>query len=98
MFENQKGPWSLIVHGGAKEISPGEEDDNRRGILEALAEGRQILEQGGGAVDAVEAAIRRLEDLPIFNAGRGSALNEAHRYLPLSASWRKSADRRDAHP
>ncbi len=67
--------WALIVHGGAKEIAPDREDANRRGSLEALAAGQAILEQGGSAVNAVEAAIRVLESDPTFNAGYGSDLN-----------------------
>jgi beta-aspartyl-peptidase (threonine type) len=77
MAYSEEGHWALIVHGGAKEMEPGEEDDNRNGILEAVRTGVTVLERGGTAVDAVEAAIRVLEDLPVFNAGRGSALNEA---------------------
>ncbi|HEX8381079.1 MAG TPA: isoaspartyl peptidase/L-asparaginase family protein [Allosphingosinicella sp.] len=77
MAYEEEGRWALIVHGGAKEMEPGEEDDNRSGILEAARAGVAVLEQGGSAVDAVEAAIKVLEDLPVFNAGRGSALNEA---------------------
>lgn len=73
----EEGRWALIVHGGAKEMEPGEEEDNRNGIVEAVRAGVAVLEEGGGAVDAVEASIRVLEDLPAFNAGRGSALNEA---------------------
>lgn len=69
--------WALIVHGGAKEIEPGEEEDNRRGVAEAVRAGAAVLGDGGSAIDAVEAAIKLLEDLPVFNAGRGSALNEA---------------------
>jgi beta-aspartyl-peptidase (threonine type) len=71
-----EGRWALIVHGGAKEMEPGEEDANREGVVEAVRAGAAILDRGGSAVDAVEAAIRVLEDLPVFNAGRGSALNE----------------------
>jgi beta-aspartyl-peptidase (threonine type) len=67
--------WALVVHGGAKEIAPEREEANRRGCLEALAAGRAILEQGGSAVDAVEAAIRILESDSTFNAGYGSDLN-----------------------
>ena len=67
--------WALIVHGGAKEIKPEERDENRAGCLQALAAGQDILERGGTALDAVEASIRVLEALPIFNAGLGSALN-----------------------
>jgi beta-aspartyl-peptidase (threonine type) len=77
MANLEEGRWALIVHGGAKEMEPGEENDNRNGILEAARAGKAVLEQGGSAVDAVEAAIKVLEDLPVFNAGRGSALNEA---------------------
>jgi beta-aspartyl-peptidase (threonine type) len=73
----ERGRWALIVHGGAKEMQAGEEPANREGVLEAVAAGRQVLEAGGGAVDAVEAAIRAMEDRPVFNAGRGSAPNEA---------------------
>jgi beta-aspartyl-peptidase (threonine type) len=67
--------WAIVVHGGAKEIAPEREEANRRGCLEALAAGRAVLEQGGSAVDAVEAAIRILESDPTFNAGYGSDLN-----------------------
>jgi beta-aspartyl-peptidase (threonine type) len=76
MFEDKTGRWALIVHGGAKPHDPSEDRDNREGILKALAAGRAILEQGGRAIEAVEAAIRVMEDLPVFNAGFGSALNE----------------------
>lgn len=69
--------WTLIVHGGAKEIQPDDEDANRTGVIQAAQSGAAVLRAGGSAVDAVEAAIRTLEDLPIFNAGRGSCLNEA---------------------
>jgi beta-aspartyl-peptidase (threonine type) len=77
MDDPNEGRWALIVHGGAKEMEPGEEADNRGGVLQAVRAGAAVLEQGGKAIDAVEAAIRELEDLPVFNAGRGSALNEA---------------------
>lgn len=69
--------WALIVHGGAKEMEPDERDDNRSGIIESAEVGRAVLENGGSAIDAVVAAIEVMERLPVFNAGRGSALNEA---------------------
>ncbi len=68
--------WALIVHGGAKDIEPEEESANRQGCIAAVEAGRAILEQGGSAVDAVEAAVRALENDPTFNAGYGSALKE----------------------
>lgn len=76
MTQTKEGSWALIVHGGAKPYHPDEERDNRDGIAEALEAGRQILAAGGDALDAVEAAVRVMESLPIFNAGCGAALNE----------------------
>jgi beta-aspartyl-peptidase (threonine type) len=77
MMARHEGRWALAVHGGAKEIAPEQARANRDGCLRALAAGRAVLESFGSAVDAVEAAVRVLEDDPAFNAGRGSALNEA---------------------
>jgi beta-aspartyl-peptidase (threonine type) len=76
MSEDQ-GRWALIVHGGAKPWDEAEEQANRDGIAQALEAGRAVLAGGGSALDAVEASIRVLEDLPVFNAGRGSAPNSA---------------------
>ncbi|HEX4736338.1 MAG TPA: isoaspartyl peptidase/L-asparaginase family protein [Allosphingosinicella sp.] len=76
MEGDRQGRWALIVHGGAKEMKPGEEQDNRNGILEAAEAGAAVLRRGGSAVDSVEAAIRVLERLPVFNAGYGSVLND----------------------
>jgi beta-aspartyl-peptidase (threonine type) len=76
MADESRARWALIVHGGAKEMQPGEEEDNRKGVLAAVEAGRRILADGGDAIDAVEASIRILEDLPAFNAGCGSAANE----------------------
>jgi beta-aspartyl-peptidase (threonine type) len=67
--------WSLILHGGAKEISPEEQDAHREGLAQALDAGIQILSRGGSALDAVEAAVRVLEDVPVFNAGIGAVKN-----------------------
>jgi beta-aspartyl-peptidase (threonine type) len=75
MTDPNSGGWSLIVHGGAKEMEPGEEQANRDGITQAAEAGAAVLRQGGSAVDAVEASIRVLETLPVFNAGYGSVLN-----------------------
>ena len=67
--------WALILHGGAKDIAPHQEEANRRGCLSALGAGQVVLKQGGSALDAVEATVRVLEDDPAFNAGFGSVLN-----------------------
>lgn len=76
MTTTKEGYWALIVHGGAKPYHEDEDRENRDGVAEAVEAGRRILAEGGEALDAVEAAVRVLETLPIFNAGRGAALNE----------------------
>jgi beta-aspartyl-peptidase (threonine type) len=65
---------ALIVHGGARSDPASGHDELRRGIREAVAAGWALLSEGGGAVAAVEAAVRAMEDNPRFNAGRGSVL------------------------
>lgn len=67
--------WSIIVHGGARDIDPEDRPLFARGCREAAALGARILEEGGSALDAAEAAVRLLEDLPQYNAGRGSVTN-----------------------
>jgi beta-aspartyl-peptidase (threonine type) len=76
MSDNQKS-WTLLVHGGAgiieREMMTAQDDQAIRAALDhALATGGAILEAGGSALDAVEAAARELEDDPHFNAGRGA--------------------------
>ncbi len=66
---------SLIVHGGAWNIPDEFVEACRDGCRKALEAGWEILERGGTALDAVEAAIVVLEDDPIFDAGIGSHLN-----------------------
>src|SRR5215212_9636549 len=68
-------PISLIVHGGAWDIPDDEVAEHQAGCRAALEAGWLVLEGGGAALDAVEAAVRVLEDAPIFDAGVGSVLN-----------------------
>ena len=63
----------LIVHGGAG-ADPGGREEMRSGMHDAVGAGWRALAEGGTALDAVEAAVRSLEDHPRFNAGRGSVL------------------------
>jgi len=69
--------WSIVIHGGAGVIertnrSPEQDAAYRAALSEALTRGGEILESGGSALDAVEAAINLMEDDPLFNAGRGA--------------------------
>src|SRR3546814_11486800 len=69
--------WTLLLHGGARTISPKQAAASRRGCLAAGWVGQRVLHGGGAALDAVEAIVRVLEDDTTFNAGRGSVLNAA---------------------
>jgi beta-aspartyl-peptidase (threonine type) len=69
--------WTLLIHGGAGILERGTitaaaEQGARDGLTRALDAGSAVLDGGGSALDAVEAAVRVLEDDPHFNAGRGA--------------------------
>ncbi|MBC7520185.1 MAG: isoaspartyl peptidase/L-asparaginase, partial [Sandarakinorhabdus sp.] len=79
--------WSLVIHGGSGRMArarmAAEADAGYgAGLAAALAAGETILVAGGSAVDAVETAVRVLEDDPQFNAGRGAVFTaEGHNEL-----------------
>jgi beta-aspartyl-peptidase (threonine type) len=69
--------YSLAIHGGAGTLvkglmTPELEMKYKEALSITLNEAYKILENGGTAVDAVELAVRMLEDTPLFNAGKGS--------------------------
>ncbi len=77
---------ALILHGGAgdirrENISPELEVEMRSALRRAAAEAWNILVKGGAALDAVESAVRAMEDAPQFNAGRGSVVNAAGQFV-----------------
>ena len=75
--------FAIIVHGVAGERPPesvnsgGGESARPEGARRACTAGAEILQRGGSALDAVEAAVRILEDDPLFNAGTGACLTSA---------------------
>src|SRR5437763_9796158 len=74
--------FSLAIHGGAgtiapEQITPAIERELRAGLQQSLDAGRAILQNGGSSLDAVVAAVRVLEDDPLFNAGRGAVFTSA---------------------
>jgi L-asparaginase / beta-aspartyl-peptidase len=68
-------PIALIVHGGAWDIPDDEVAPHQEGCRSALETGWRVLAAGGTALDAIEAAVRAMEDDPTFDAGIGSVLN-----------------------
>lgn len=75
---NSDPGWTIAIHGGAGTLSgempPAREMIYHTALRRALAAGSYVLAEGGSAVDAVEEAVRILENEPIFNAGRGAVM------------------------
>jgi beta-aspartyl-peptidase (threonine type) len=70
-------PFGFVIHGGAGTIergrmTPEREAAYRSALTAALTAGFDVLSRGGPGLDAVVAAIRLLEDSPLFNAGKGA--------------------------
>jgi len=70
-------PIAIVIHGGAGALEPGrytaeEESAYLAALEDARDAGYAVLEAGGTSLDAVVAAVTRLEDDPKFNAGKGA--------------------------
>lgn len=70
-------PIAIAIHGGAgvieRESMSAESEAAYRAVLEqALRAGHQVLVDGGSSLDAVVAAVKVMEDSPLFNAGKGA--------------------------
>ncbi len=70
--------WAIAIHGGAGEsewehMDPATAAAYHDSLAKALAAGSAVLKNHGKALDAVTAAVKVMEDDPLFNAGRGSA-------------------------
>jgi beta-aspartyl-peptidase (threonine type) len=73
--------YGIVIHGGAGTIlkssmTPEREAEYVSMLNKVLAAGYKILDEGGSALDAVNAAINLMEDSPLFNAGKGAVLTE----------------------
>ncbi len=66
---------TIIVHGGAWNIPKAIERLSLEGVEKAARAGMNCLMKGGSALDAVETAVKEMEDNPVFDAGTGSVLN-----------------------
>lgn len=82
--------FAIAVHGGAGTIlretmTPEKEKNYKQGLQDAITAGELILQKGGRSLDAVEAAIRSLENNPLFNAGKGAVFtNEGKNEMDAS--------------
>ena len=69
--------WAIVMHGGAgvierSSMTPERDRAYRTGLDEAIHAAADVLDRNGSADDAVVAALRLLEDNPLFNAGKGA--------------------------
>ena len=69
--------WAIVIHGGAggisrESVTPELDKEYRAALLVALNTGKNVLSEGGSALDAVEQTIRTMENNPLFNAGKGA--------------------------
>ena len=70
--------FGFAIHGGAGDItpanlSPAEADECRAVLGEVLRASHAMLREGASSLDAVERAVKMLEDAPQFNAGHGAS-------------------------
>jgi L-asparaginase / beta-aspartyl-peptidase len=77
--------WCILVHGGAGNVAPERRALHSEGCRKAVLAAAEVLRGGGNALDAVEMAVRALEDDPLYNAGTGACLNADGR-IELDAS------------
>jgi beta-aspartyl-peptidase (threonine type) len=82
--DDKNSKFGIVIHGGGGvrnrivfEKDPELERAYKNKLKEALSEGYEILLKGGDSIDAVEAAIRIMEDSPLFNAGKGASFTTA---------------------
>jgi beta-aspartyl-peptidase (threonine type) len=72
--------YTLLIHGGTgailrENMTSEKEKLYKKVLTSALKEGERILKANGTGLDAVEKAIRVMEDSDLFNAGKGSVFN-----------------------
>ena len=94
----ERPQWAIVIHGGSgvierSSLTADQETAYRAALSGALESGATVLRGGGRALDAVEFAIRIMEDDPLFNAGRGAVFTAAGRN-ELDASIMDGASRR----
>jgi len=89
--------WVIVIHGGAASLPDNLSDIERQQLKDtlnaALRKGGELLEAGGSSLDAVQAAIRVLEDSGRLDAGRGSVFDHDGG-VELDAAIMNGADRR----
>lgn len=76
----------VLVHGGAGDIPDVRVPLKLAGVKRAAAAGHRVIVNGGSVLDAVETAVRIMEDDEAFNAGTLDLCKIYFQYL-LFSSW-----------
>jgi beta-aspartyl-peptidase (threonine type) len=76
--------YAIAIHGGAGTIlkstmTPEKELAYKSALQDAISAGENILKLGRASLDAVELAIKSMENNPLFNAGKGSVFTNTGR-------------------
>lgn len=71
-----KSKFVLMIHGGCGELTDFQAKDKLSRLPKILQKGKAMLDSGKPAIKVVEYCVSLLENDPLFNAGRGSVLNE----------------------
>ncbi len=84
LLPTEGAPWAIVIHGGAgaiaRERMNPEAEEAYRAMLQAVVDsGAAVLSSGGSALDAIEKAVRMMEDSPLFNAGKGAVFTHEGR-------------------
>lgn len=77
--------FAIAIHGGAgtilkESMTPERESLYKQALQEALTAGCSVLKSGGSSLDAVEEAVKTLEDNILFNAGKGSVFTNTGKH------------------
>ena len=76
------GAWAMALHGGAgvivkKNFTPEKEQAYRDALTTTLETGAEMLTEGASALDVIEMTVRKMENDPKFNSGKGAVFSAA---------------------
>lgn len=76
MIERQNPRFCIQIHGGAWDIPANLKNLHIAGVHAAYDAALDVLTSGAPPLRAIVTALKVMEDAPVFDAGRGSSLNE----------------------